>query len=143
MTGEEYIALAGRLVVSPALGSEEARFRTAASRAYYGAFHLAVALLTSWGIKVRQNAYGHQDAYNLFWGSDHSEARKVASLLDDLRTERIKADYRLDDPRFHDPPTAMMCVEMGEAVKRCLDRCRHDAETVQQGIQQWRILSGR
>ena len=143
MTGEEYIVLAGRLVVSPALGSDEARFRTAASRAYYGAFHLAVALLTNWGVKVKQNAYGHQDAYNLFWGSGHSEARKVASLLDDLRTERIKADYRLDDPRFQDPVTAMMCVEMGETVNRCLDRCRHDAEAIQQGIQQWRIRTGR
>ena len=87
------------------MGSDEARFRTAAS---YGAFQLAVALLTNWGVKVKQNAYGHQDADNLFWGSGHSEARKVASLLDDLRTERIKADYRLDAPRFQDPLTARM-----------------------------------
>lgn len=56
MSGEEYIALAGRLVASTALGSPEARFRTAASRAYYGAYHLAVAVLTTWGLKVKQNA---------------------------------------------------------------------------------------
>jgi uncharacterized protein (UPF0332 family) len=143
MTGHDYIELAGRLVASPAVGSAEARFRTATSRAYYGAFHLAVTLLTIWGLKVRQNAYGHQDVYNLFWGSGHIEARKVASLLDDLRTERIKADYRMDDPRFQTPQTAMMCVEMGESVKSRLVRCRSDAEAIQQGIRQWRFQTGR
>ena len=143
MRGEEYIVLAGRLVASPASGGAEARFRTAASRAYYGAFHLAVALLTFWGLKVKQNAYGHQEVYNMFWGSGHFEARKVASLLDDLRTERIKADYRMDDPRFQEPPTAMMCVEMAEAVRSSLQRCQDDAEAIQQGIQQWRFLTGR
>ena len=143
MSGEEYIALAGRLVASTALGSPEARFRTAASRAYYGAYHLAVAVLTTWGLRVKQNAYGHQEVYNLFWGSGQSEARKVASLLDDLRTERIKADYRMDDPRFQTPQTAMMCVEMGESVKSRLERCRSDAEAIQQGIRQWRFQTGR
>ena len=118
MSGEEYIALAGRLVASTALGNPEGRLRTAASRAYYGAYHLAVAALTTRGFRVKQNAYGHQEVYNLFWGSGHAEARKVASLLDDLRTERIKADYRMDDSRFQGPRTAMMCVEMAEDAKR-------------------------
>ncbi len=143
MNGEEYIALAGRLVASIALGSPEARFRTAASRAYYGAYHLAVAALTTWGLKVKQNAYGHQDVYNLFWGSGHAEARKVASLLDDLRTERIKADYRMDDSRFQEPRAAMMCVEMAEDAKRYLERCHSDAQAIQQGIQQWRLATGQ
>ena len=141
MSGEEYIALAGRLVTSTALGSPEARFPTAASRAYYGAYHLAVAVLTTWGLKVKQNAYGHQEVYNLFWGSGHAEARKVASLLDDLRTERIKADYRMDDSRFQEPRTAMMCVEMAEDAKRYLENCRSDAVAIQEGIQQWRLAT--
>jgi hypothetical protein len=36
-----------------------------------------------------------------------------------------------------------MCVEMGEAVRSCLDQSRNDAGAVQQGIQQWRRLTGR
>jgi uncharacterized protein (UPF0332 family) len=138
MTGDEFISLAGKLVANSALGGMEARFRTAASRAYYGAFHLAEALLAAWGLKVRRNAYGHQDVYDLFWGSGHPQARRVASLLEDLRTERIKADYRMDDARFQVPGTAMMCVEMGEAVRVCLESCESEAETIRQAIRHWR-----
>ena len=45
MTGDELIALASHLIVNPAFKNEEARFRSATSRAYYGAFHLAVGFL--------------------------------------------------------------------------------------------------
>jgi uncharacterized protein (UPF0332 family) len=139
MTGDEFLTLAGRIVATPTLGNAEARLRTATSRAYYGAFHLAVAILATWGFKVKRNAYGHQEVYNLFWGSGHSEARKVASLLDDLRTERIAADYRMDDQRFSESETAMMCVEMGLAVRLALERCQSEASAIQEGIRQWRF----
>ena len=39
MTGDDFINLAGKLATSP----DEASLRTAVSRAYYGAFHLALA----------------------------------------------------------------------------------------------------
>lgn len=36
---------------------------------------------------------------------------------------------------------AMMCVEMAEDAKRCLERCCSDAVAIQQGIQQWRLAT--
>lgn len=40
MTGSDLIALASHLVANTAFGNAEARYRSAISRAYYGAFHL-------------------------------------------------------------------------------------------------------
>jgi uncharacterized protein (UPF0332 family) len=130
----DFISLAGKLVVHPSLGDDEARFRTAVSRAYYGAFHLAASLLAEWGIRVRRNAYGHQDVYSCFCDADHPEARNIASLLDDLRTERIKADYRMDDHRFETPANAMLCVEMAESVKNTLKRCRETDHAIRDEV---------
>lgn len=67
----------------------------------------------------------------------------MASLLDDLRTERIEADYRMDDSRFQEPRTAMMCVEMAQDAKRYLERCCSDVDAIRQGIQQWRLAAGQ
>lgn len=136
MTGDGFIRLAGKLVAVTGLGEDESRLRTAVSRAYYGAFHLTTALLTAWQFELKRNAYGHQEAYNMLWRSGHAEAQKVASLLDDLRTERIKADYRLDDSRFWTPETAIMCVEMAETLRIALDTCRSDEESIRDAIRQ-------
>jgi hypothetical protein len=37
----------------------------------------------------------------------------------------------------------MMCVEMAEDAKRCLERFHSDAHAIQQGIQQWRLATGQ
>lgn len=137
MTGDGFIRLAGKLVAQSGLGDDDSRFRSAVSRAYYGAFHLATSQLASWQFVVRKNACGHQETYNLLWGSGQPDARRVASLLDDLRTERIKADYRLDDLRFQTSQMAVMCVEMAETLKRALEKCRDQEEAIQEGIRQW------
>ena len=47
MDGTEFIALAGKLVAVPA--ADEATYRTAISRAYYGAFHVARSFLVELG----------------------------------------------------------------------------------------------
>ena len=45
MTGDKFISLAGK--VASGTQSDEATCRTAVSRAYYGAFHVAKDFLTS------------------------------------------------------------------------------------------------
>jgi hypothetical protein len=54
MTGDDFIAFSGKLAANPAAG--EAGFRSASSRAYYGAFHLAMAFLAEIGTPVPANA---------------------------------------------------------------------------------------
>ena len=55
MTGNEFIILAGKLATS----ADEASLRSAVSRAYYGAFHLAIQFLNDIERPVPQNANAH------------------------------------------------------------------------------------
>lgn len=126
MTGTEFIALASKLTANPALGDAEARFRSAASRAYYGAFHLARLFLLELGSHVVKNATGHTEAYRLLWSSRQPDAQTAARLLTTLRSERNRADYNLDDPRFREQRTAIQAVEMAHEVRKLLDRCRQE-----------------
>jgi hypothetical protein len=50
MTGDDFLALAGKLLANSPNPSE-AVCRTAISRAYYGAFHLGRAFLKELGVK--------------------------------------------------------------------------------------------
>ena len=146
MTGDDLIALAGSLAASTGLGGAEARYRSAVSRAYYGAYHLAVALLAECGASIRTSAYGHNDVYVCLWESGYDPARQAARHLSQLRTERNRADYRLDDYRFRVPANAMQAVEMAYDVKRCLEACRNDPaalDAIQRGIEAWRNRAGR
>jgi len=57
MDGSDFIALAGKLAAGPAAG--EATYRTAVSRAYYGAFHIARSFLAELGLQPVGNANVH------------------------------------------------------------------------------------
>lgn len=135
MNPEDFITLAGRLVAAAEASVPEARHRAAASRAYYGAFYAVSSLLSEWGFAVRRNAYGHQDAYSQLWQSGHRLAQEVAGLLDDLRTQRIRADYRLEDQRFRTPDSAKSCVEQAAELLIRLSRCRADADEIKAAIE--------
>ena len=85
MTGDDLIHLAGHLVSNTALGNAEARYRSAVSRAYYGAFHLVTAFLADCNAKVLENHTGHVQAAQILHATGVPDAMEVARLLDDLR----------------------------------------------------------
>ena len=126
MTGDELIALAGNLAVNTGLGTDEARFRSAVSRAYYGAFHLSCALLSDFGITVRRNADGHSEVYRALWATQVREAQQVARLLSSLRSERNRADYDLLDPEFRKRETATVNVEAAHEIRLLVEACRRE-----------------
>ncbi len=82
--------LAGRAEPAPA------EHRSAMSRAYYAAFHVAAALLREWHFKVPENADGHGEVQDLLTDSGDPRMMQVASELGTLRTKRNQADYKLD-----------------------------------------------
>lgn len=126
MTGADLILLAGKLAANPALGDSEARFRSAVSRAYYGAFHLARSFLMDLGSRVVKNATGHTEIYRTLWNSAHPDARRAARVLSTLRSQRNRADYDLDDARFRQQRTAIQAVEMADEVRGLLGHCRQE-----------------
>jgi uncharacterized protein (UPF0332 family) len=96
MNPSEFISLAGHLVANPAFRNEEARYRSAISRAYYGALHLASAFLEECGKRLPKNHTAHEEAYRLLYSTNVETAKLAAHNLNDLRGERNKADYRMD-----------------------------------------------
>jgi uncharacterized protein (UPF0332 family) len=124
MTPTEFVTFAARLAAM-AIGNE-AGIRTVVGRAYYGAFHLALAYLAELGVEVPANANAHGLVGRYFSGSAHPEAGRVARLLSDMHTMRIRADYRLSDARFQSFEIARRYVESAEDVRSLLDHCRQE-----------------
>ena len=124
MTGNDLISLAGHLIANKAFGNAEARHRSAVSRAYYGAFHLALEFLKlECQTTVKSNHTGHQEASNLFFGTNHPDAQDAARLLDELRSLRNAADYDLHKPRLVSEANARIDVEVASDFVSCLQRC--------------------
>ena len=120
MTGDDFLILAGKL----ATNSDEASLRSAVSRAYYGAFHLAIQFLDDIERPVPQNANAHVYVARQLQRSGQPDAYRAGSLLGDLHTERIKADYRLNNPRIGTTAFAKRCVERASEIQGSLKRCR-------------------
>ena len=131
MTGDDFIALAGNLAVNTGLGTHEARYRSAVSRAYYGAYHLASDFLMELGIRIPRSAHAH--VYRLLWTAEYSQARQAARLLTDLRRARNRADYDLSRPSFRDQDVAIETIEAAHEVRSFLQACR--AEPLRSEIQ--------
>lgn len=124
MTGADLIDVAARLTANAAAGESEARYRSAASRAYYGAFHLVCGFLKQKsGLAVLKNHHGHRQAYLNLLTTARPEAIEAARLLDDLRSDRNRADYDLQSAKFRTLNNAKQCVEMAYAIKASLGAC--------------------
>lgn len=57
MNPDDFVSLAGKLAANA--NADEATYRTAVSRAYYGAFHLAAAFLAELGFVAPRTANVH------------------------------------------------------------------------------------
>jgi hypothetical protein len=107
MTGENFIRLAGQLVARP--NADEAACRTAISRAYYGAYHLARGVLRSIGFEVSD----HGLVRFCLFESGQPAGIELARDLGLLQNLRIKADYDLHDGDAGNAVTARLAVERG------------------------------
>ncbi len=115
MTGHEFIALAGRLATS----NDEAALRSAVSRAYYGAFHLAIAFLAELDCPTN----GHGEPPRRLSESGNENARLAGQLLNELQGARVKADYKLNDHRVAAIEFARHQVEVAYSIRDELEKC--------------------
>jgi hypothetical protein len=124
MTPHEFITFAGKLA---AMGSGgEAAVRSAVSRAYYGAFHLAREFLDELTVTVPANLRSHAFVRQCLIGSGVADAVFAGGALHDLHTERIRADYELEDARFRTFVYARARVEKAETIRSLLDGFRQE-----------------
>lgn len=124
MTGADFIAVAGKLAVGA--NSDEAAFGSAVSRAYYGAYHIAISLLADLGFPLPANANAHVFAQRTLVGSGHQAARQAGYLLGDLHADRIRADYKPENRGVGAQRFAKLRVETAVAIQVALSAYRSE-----------------
>lgn len=131
ISGQKFLDLAGHLVVNASFSCHETRYRSAISRAYYGAFHLAVEFLSEFGATVPRGPQGHEIAWRSLYSLPIRAAKDAANHLNELRGIRNKADYALDWKGMDSLRNAQDKVQMAHLVKSKLDECRLEPNRIQ------------
>lgn len=140
ITGEAFIALAGKLAAPPQV--DEAACRTAVSRSYYGAFHLIRQFLILLEIKPARD---HGELQRMLMQSGHSTATEVGNCLVDLHSSRVKADYDLANVDVASRGFAQECVELASDIRASVRQLEADNERqrVKIGIEAYLQRIGR
>jgi uncharacterized protein (UPF0332 family) len=94
MDARKFLDLARRMAAS---GAEE-EWRTATSRAYYSAFHVACGLMADLGFTVPKAEQAHAYLWLRLQNSGHATVAMAGRDLNDLRRRRNTADYDLGRP---------------------------------------------
>ena len=76
----------------------EAHWRSAVSRAYYAAFHIARRLLEDLGFEVERGDRAHAYLTHRLCQCGHPEIEAAGTTLINLRRSRNEADYGLKTP---------------------------------------------
>jgi uncharacterized protein (UPF0332 family) len=108
-----------RLADTQANGTTEAEWRSAQSRAYYAAFHVARTLLISLGFRVPQAEKAHGYLWLRLSNAGEASLIRAGRQLGDLRRDRNRADY--DDHRTITQADAVQNVHFAEEVIQALD----------------------
>ena len=91
MNGRDFLSLAKQWAKS----RSEAERRTAVSRAYYAAFHVAREIFEDFGFDVPRSDRAHKYLAFRLGNSGNNPLRQAGNQLDDLRSDRNRADYDL------------------------------------------------
>ena len=120
MNWRDFLVVATRL----AAATTEGEWRTAVSRAYYAAFHVARRLLADLQFNVPRADRAHQ--YLVFRLSNSGEAavEQAGRDLDTLRRLRNRADY--DEVPALTQPQATAAVQVAEGIIQALDAARQE-----------------
>ena len=151
MTGDAFIQFAGELAARAASAeaskrpTDEARYRSAVSRAYYGAFQLGIAILNSLGFRPPRNANKHFYVHVRLSNSGDSSVAEAGSLLSDLQSDRNDADYDLADASVGTQQFAMTSVETAQDIRRLLDGCLDEPRrtAIRDAILNWEKLTNQ
>jgi len=125
MDPRAFLALAKRL--QAAEKNPEGR-RSTVSRAYYAAFIVAAEFFEVIGCKVPVGPQSHELAYNFLNNCGDEVLVKAGSKLNDLRGERICADYKLHKKHVEDELIVQTLVSTAGEVIKTLDDCKNGAD---------------
>jgi uncharacterized protein (UPF0332 family) len=136
MKAADYFQFAGKIA---ATYPEAASCRSALSRAYYGAFHLAKSFLDQIDSRPPRNASTHVFVHQRLSNCGHSQAALAGSLLADLYADRLDADYDLGKKQVESVSYARAGVVTAQRIQSVLEACDNaeDREKIKAGIAQY------
>ena len=116
MAPNEFISVATQFLS----GEGEGRFRSAVSRAYYGAFHIARDFLSDCGVVIGIDPLAHRNIRWCLANSSEQLIERAGRLLETLRESRNEADYKLSSTRFSLRSNAKAEVELAIQISTLL-----------------------
>jgi uncharacterized protein (UPF0332 family) len=125
MNWRDFLPLATRLAAE----TTEADWRTAVSRAYYGAFHVARRLFADLKFSVPRADRAHQYLVFRLCNSGEAAVEQAGRDLDTLRRLRNRADY--DEAPALPQPQAAAAVRIAEGIIQGLDAARQEPARTQ------------
>src|SRR5262245_54482880 len=120
MNWRDFLVLAAGL----ATGTTEADWRTAVSRAYYAAFHVARRLFADLNFTVPRADRAHQYLVFRLSNSGESAVEQTGRDLETLRRLRNRADY--DETPALTQPQAVAAAQVAEGIIHVLDAARQE-----------------
>lgn len=127
--GEGFLTLAESYVAE----TTEADWRSAVSRAYYAAFHVARDFLSTLGFETPRADLAHAFLWRRLGNSGHAPLALAGSRLNQLRGERNRADYDLNlDLAWKDAQAAVRSAAMiiAEVQNLSPEECRQATEAM-------------
>jgi uncharacterized protein (UPF0332 family) len=120
MDGRDFLPLAENW----ARGGQEAEWRSAVSRAYYAAFHVARSLLRQCQFRVPRADQAHAYLAMRLSNAQHPDVEVAGRSLGALRQVRNRADYDVDRP--FPQATAIAEVQIAKDVVQILEAAALD-----------------
>lgn len=112
-------------------GATEADWRSAVSRAYYGAFHLACRFVESCGVRLPKTADAHDKLQWCLYHSGNSQLPPLAERLNSLRAARNVADYDLASSQFTKRGSVLVALKRAQQIADGLAQAPSQADFAQ------------
>ncbi|MBW1614415.1 MAG: HEPN domain-containing protein [Deltaproteobacteria bacterium] len=98
-----------------------ANCRTVFNRSYYAVYNVAVDLLEAAHVAVTRSAEGHEEVKRYLNNCGIQELKEAQQKIVNLSTNRIRADYRLNEKYVEKIENAEMAVRRAEDIINIFD----------------------
>ncbi|MCG2659468.1 MAG: hypothetical protein L6437_04380 [Kiritimatiellae bacterium] len=118
--GKSFFVLAQQLATQQ---TDKAALRSAVSRAYYGAFNYGRHLLRRLGFKHIADGGDHGIVWRFFQNCGERDIAIAGQNLANLQSDRVKADYKLNNPIFDNPNNVQLRILSAKSIIAEFDNC--------------------
>jgi len=118
---------------------EPAKCRTAFNRSYYAAYNVGVYLLEEAGIRISKSYSGHHELNDRLGNCGIKMLEEAQSKLANLGSQRIKADYRMNDSRVEKINNAQKVIKTSENIIQVFDSYASNSgkKKIEEGVKKY------